>query len=175
MKVVWASNRALYRGVGALMLGCLNANTAASSQVQTLGQPQASQQKQASQQAGASAQQTCSLEQLQGTWELASARYFDKSGALVGSITDGSTLSRKVIAGQHMAFITWQANGAFDVAASGNVQVEQGRYVERIDTASKPRLLGKTYRFACKLEGGNWLHSGDEDGIHIEEVWRRVP
>ena len=169
MKVGSGITSGLYFGVGALVLGCLSANAATNSQAQALGQAQASQQKQAS------AQQACSLEQLQGTWELASARYFDKTGALVGSITDGSTLSRKVIAGQHMAFITWQAQGAFDVAASGSVQVAQGYYVERIDTASKPRLLGKTYRFACKLEGGNWLHSGDEDGIHIEEQWRRVP
>lgn len=169
MKVGSGSLSGLYFGVGAFVLGCLSAHAATSSQAQTFGQAQASLQIQAS------AQQACSLEQLQGTWELASARYFDKTGALVGSITDGSTLSRKVIAGQHMAFITWQAQGAFDVAASGRVQVEQGFYVERIDTASKPRLLGKTYRFACKLEGGNWLHSGDEDGMHIEEQWRRVP
>lgn len=168
MKVASVMASGLYFGFGALVVGCLSANAATSSQAQALGQAQASQQ------ASASAQQACSLERLQGTWELASARYLDKTGAVVGSITDGSTLSRKVIAGRHMAFITWQATGAFDVAASGSVQVEQGYYVEHIDTASKPRLLGKTYRFACQLEGDHWLHSGDEDGIHIEEQWRRV-
>lgn len=118
--------------------------------------------------------QACSLEALQGTWELASARYLDKTGTVVGSISAGSTFSRKVLAGRHMAFITWQPDGSFDVAASGTVQIEQGRYVERIDTASKPRLIGKTYRFACQLHGDMWQHSGDEDGIHIEEQWQRV-
>jgi hypothetical protein len=118
--------------------------------------------------------QACSLEALQGTWELASARYLDKTGTVVGSISAGSTFSRKVVAGRHMAFITWQPDGRFEVAASGTVQIEQGRYVERIDTASKPRLIGKTYRFACQLHGDMWQHSGDEDGIHIEEQWQRV-
>lgn len=116
----------------------------------------------------------CSQEQLLGTWELASARYLDKKGTVVASIQGGSTLSRKVLAGRHVAFITWQPNGNFDVAASGSFAIEQGMYVERIDSASKPSLLGKTYRFACQLQGDVWLHSGDEDGIHIEEQWRRV-
>lgn len=116
----------------------------------------------------------CSIAQLQGTWQLASARYLDKAGTVVGSITAGSTLSRKIVAGQHMAFITWQPDGRFEVAASGSVRLEHGMYVERIDTASKPRLIGKTYRFVCQLDGDMWQHSGDEDGIHIEEQWQRV-
>ena len=116
----------------------------------------------------------CTSQALQGAWQLQSATYTDKDGKVVGRIRDGSTLSRKLISGQYLAFHTWQPSGEFDVAASGVFRLEQGLYIEQLDTASKPSLVQKTYRFQCQLQGDAWLHSGDEDGIHIEEVWRKV-
>lgn len=115
----------------------------------------------------------CSVAALQGSWQLVSAVYRDGSGKVVAEIKDGSTQSRKLIAGQHFSFVTWHANGKFEVAATGRVQVVDGHYQEQPDASSLPRLLGKTYQFGCKLEGQRWLHSGDEDGIQIAEIWQR--
>lgn len=117
----------------------------------------------------------CSAAALQGSWQLQSAVYRDSSGKVVGEIKNQQTKSRKLIAGSYFSFITWQADGKFEVAASGRFSTPDGAYHETADTSSLARLLNKTYRFQCKLSADQWLHSGDEDGIQIEEVWQRLP
>ncbi len=118
---------------------------------------------------------TCSEAALQGSWELQSAVYRDRSGKVVGEIKNQQTKSRKLIAGSYFSFITWQADGKFEVAASGRFSTPGGAYHEAPDSSSLARLLDKTYQFQCQLNGNQWLHSGDEDGIQIEEVWQRLP
>lgn len=117
---------------------------------------------------------TCSEAALQGGWELQSAVYRDSSGKVVGEIKNQQTKSRKLIAGSYFSFITWQADGKFEVAASGRFSTPGGAYHETPDSSSLARLLHKTYQFQCQLSGNLWLHSGDEDGIQIEEVWQRL-
>lgn len=116
----------------------------------------------------------CSLAQLQGSWELQSAIYRDSQGKVVAEIKDQQTKSRKLIAGHYFSFITWQADGKFEVAASGTIKVDVKGYHEQVDTTSLARLQGKTYHFACQVSGDQWLHQGLEDGIEIEEHWLRV-
>jgi hypothetical protein len=118
--------------------------------------------------------EACALAQLQGSWELQSAIYRDSQGKVVAEIKDQQTKSRKLIAGHYFSFITWQADGKFEVAASGTFKVDAKGYHEQVDTTSLPRLQGKTYHFACQISGDQWLHQGLEDGIEIEEHWLRV-
>jgi len=120
------------------------------------------------------AQSPCTSAQLQGSWELQSATYRDKSGKVVGEIKDQQTRSRKLIAGQHFSFITWSADGKFQVAASGRFSADAKGYHEQVDATSLARLQDKTYHFQCSISGDNWLHQGLEDGIAIEEHWLRV-
>lgn len=114
------------------------------------------------------AQSPCTSAQLQ------SATYRDKSGKVVGEINHQQTKSRKLIAGQYFSFITWSADGKFQVAASGRFSADAKGYHEQVDATSLARLQDKTYHFQCSISGDNWLHQGLEDGIAIEEHWLRV-
>lgn len=117
----------------------------------------------------------CTMQALQGSWQLQSAVYRDATGKVVAEIKNGSTHSRKLIAGQHFSFITWQPDDSFVVAASGRFSTPAGAYHEQVDVSSLARLRGKTYQFRCELDGDRWLHAGHEDGVDIAEIWQRLP
>ncbi len=110
-----------------------------------------------------------------GTWELEYAIYKNQKGEVVGEIKDKSTLSRKILSAQHFAFITWDKSGKFTVAASGTYSFKGQDYAETSDVTSETRLMGKTYHFNGAIKNDVWIHKGLEDGILIEEHWRRVP
>ncbi len=112
---------------------------------------------------------------LTGAWELEYAIYKNDKGEVVGEIKDKATLSRKVLSDNHFTFITWDKTGKFIVAASGTYNLNGEDYTEVIDSTSEARLMGKTYEFNCKLKDGVWIHKGLEDGVFIEEHWRRLP
>lgn len=113
-------------------------------------------------------------ETLAGTWELEYAIYKNQKNEVVGEIKDKSTLSRKILSEQHFAFITWNKSGKFTVAASGTYSFNDESYSETIDVTSEARLMGKTYHFNGVIKKDLWIHKGMEDGILIEEHWRRV-
>lgn len=112
---------------------------------------------------------------LVGTWELEYAIYKNQKNEVVGEIKDKSTHSRKILSAQHFAFITWDKSGKFAVAASGTYSFKGEDYSETIDVTSEARLMGKTYHFNGVIKKNLWIHKGMEDGILIEEHWRRVP
>lgn len=111
---------------------------------------------------------------LVGTWELEYAIYKNQKDEVVGEIKDKSTLSRKILSEKHFAFITWDKSGKFTVAASGTYTFRGDDYKETIDVTSEARLMGKTYHFNGVIKKDLWIHKGMEDGILIEEHWRRV-
>lgn len=120
-------------------------------------------------------QNNCNSALLQGTWQLESAIYLDQNGKTLAEIQNQSTKSRKLIAGRHFSFITWQQDGKFEVAASGTFSADSKGYHEQVDATSLPRLQNKNYHFQCQLSGDNWLHQGLEDGVLIKEHWRKLP
>lgn len=112
---------------------------------------------------------------LAGTWELEYAIYKNDKGEVVGEIKDKTTLSRKILSEGHFAFITWDNTGKFIVAASGSYTLKGQDYKETVDVTSEARLMGKTYHFNATIKKDVWIHKGMEDGVLIEEHWRRVP
>lgn len=112
---------------------------------------------------------------LNGAWELDYAIYKNQKGEVVGEIKDHATLSRKILSDSHFTFVTWDKSGKFIVAGSGTYSLKKGVYREVVDTTSEPRLMGKTYEFNCTLKEGIWVHKGLEDGILIEEHWKKLP
>ncbi len=120
-------------------------------------------------------QNNCNSVLLQGAWQLESAIYSDQNGKVLAEIQNQSTKSRKLIAGRHFSFITWQQDGKFEVAASGTFSADSSGYHEQVDAPSLPRLQNKSYHFQCQLSGDNWLHQGLEDGVLIQEYWRKLP
>lgn len=119
-------------------------------------------------------QNNCSSALLQGTWQLESALYLDQNGKTLAEIKNQSTKSRKLIAGRHFSFITWQQDDKFEVAASGTFSADNSGYHEQVDATSLPRLQNKSYHFQCQLSGDDWLHQGLEDGVLIKEHWRKL-
>lgn len=111
---------------------------------------------------------------LTGAWELEYAVYKNQKGEVVGEIKDKATLSRKVLSDNHFTFITWDKAGKFIVAGSGTYTLNGENYQEVVDSTSEARLLGKTYAFNCTFKNGVWIHKGMEDGVLIEEHWRKV-
>ncbi len=111
---------------------------------------------------------------LKGTWELEYALYKNDKGEVVGETKDKATLSRKILSEKHFAFITWDKAGKFSVAASGTYSLKGHDYSEVVDATSEKRLMGKTYHFNAVVKEDLWIHKGLEDGILIEEHWRRV-
>lgn len=111
---------------------------------------------------------------LKGTWELEYALYKNDKGEVVGEIKGKATLSRKILSEKHFAFITWDKAGKFSVAASGTYSLKGQDYSEVVDATSEKRLMGKTYHFNAVVKEDLWIHKGLEDGILIEEHWRRV-
>ncbi len=112
--------------------------------------------------------------ELTGAWELEYAIYKNSTGEVVGEIKDKTTLSRKVLSDRHFTFITWDKSGKFTVAASGTYSLQGKDYKETVDATSEARLMGKTYEFNCEIKEGVWIHKGLEDGILIEEHWRKI-
>ncbi len=111
---------------------------------------------------------------LSGTWELDYAIYKNEKGEVVGEIKDKATLSRKILSEKHFAFITWDKAGKFAVAASGTYHLKGQDYTEVVDATSEARLMGKTYHFNAVIKKDVWIHKGLEDGVLIEEHWRRI-
>lgn len=111
---------------------------------------------------------------LTGAWELEYAVYKNQKGEVVGEIKDQATLSRKVMSKEHFTFITWDKSGKFIVAGSGTYSLKGEVYKENVDSTSEARLMGKTYEFNCTFKNGVWIHKGMEDGVFIEEHWRKV-
>lgn len=112
--------------------------------------------------------------ELTGAWELEYAIYKNQKGDVVGEIKDKATLSRKVLSDNHFTFITWDKTGKFVVAGSGTYTLKGESYKETVDATSEARLMGKTYDFNCTFKDGVWIHKGMEDGVLIEEHWRKV-
>ncbi len=118
--------------------------------------------------------QWASANELTGAWELQYAIYKNSKGEVVAEIKDQSTRSRKILSEQHFTFITWDNTGKFIASGSGIYSLEDGNYKETLDATSEARLMGKTYEFNCELKDKTWIHKGMEDGILIEEHWRKV-
>lgn len=115
-----------------------------------------------------------SATELTGAWELSYAVYKDQQGQVIAEIKDGTTRSRKVLSDSHFTFITWEKSGKFIAAGSGTYQHTGEQYQEKVDASSVARLMGKTYDFNCTFKDGLWIHKGMEDGVLIEEHWRKV-
>lgn len=111
---------------------------------------------------------------LAGAWELEYAIYRNNKGETVAEIKDKSTRSRKILSNQHFTFITWDKTGKFIAAGSGHYTLNGEQYNETVDATSEARLMGKTYEFTCSLRNDVWIHKGLEDGILIEEHWRKI-
>ncbi len=110
---------------------------------------------------------------LQGSWALQSAVYTKADGTVL-KLSDQDLKAVKVLSKSHFSFVTVHKDGSFSSALTGTYQLQGDSYHETPQTGSVASMLNKTYEFKAKVQGDLWHHSGMEDGMHIEEVWKRL-
>lgn len=110
---------------------------------------------------------------LEGGWEFVSGRYTAADGK-VTEIASPQLRAVKTIGNSRFSFISVRADGTFVRAGGGQCTFSGNTYTERLDYASAESMRGKTYSFESRLDGDTWYHSGLNEGIRFEEVWRRA-
>jgi hypothetical protein len=109
-----------------------------------------------------------------GTWKLIS-----------GKITEGDSTSPydnttsdaiKIVTPTHFAVLSKNvADDSLQHAGAGTVQMDDKNYTEEIKYSSFKDLVGKTAKFAYRIEGDKWyIKGGIENMMTFEEVWQRI-
>jgi hypothetical protein len=127
---------------------------------------------------------------LQGAWQLVSARYDNQAPASTHASMKVFTKTRFAVIGLDTALRGPLATDAdrlkfFDslTAVGGGYVVSAGAWTEKIEYASDPAYVGRSLTFQCVQEGDRLTQKGTlpvfADGkktgdIPLEEVWRRV-
>jgi len=112
---------------------------------------------------------------LAGTWELTMEKYGDAKEFTPAS---GEHKSLKFVTDTHFIWV-WVDPKTKKVTTSmgGRYELKGDSYVETPEFATEgmDAYLGKAQKFTAKLEGDQWTHSGQlSEGMHIEEIWKRV-
>ena len=135
----------------------------------------------------ATAQPKCDL---QGAWQLVSAKYDNQAAPPTLGQMKIFTKSRFAVVGLDTAFRGPLATDADRLkffsnltAVGGSYVVGAGTWTEKIDYMSDPVYIGMSFTFQCVHEGDRLIQKGTftvfEDGkkardFPLEEVWRRV-
>jgi hypothetical protein len=131
--------------------------------------------------------QTCDL---QGAWQLVSAKYDNQPPAPTYGATKVFTKTRFAVIGQDAALRGPLLTDADRLkffsslnAGGGSYVVSAGTWTEKIDQFSDPAYVGLSLTFQCAQEGDRLIQKGTIpifDGgkkvrdLPLEEVWRRV-
>jgi hypothetical protein len=114
---------------------------------------------------------------LDGAWRLVSAKDADGQAREAPA---GVEMTKLVVDGR-FAWTVAQ-NGTAVSGAGGTYTVTDDAYTEKVTygvTDNQQPLVGKTFTFTWKLEGGKWHHKGvlktDAGEQIIDEVWERIP
>jgi hypothetical protein len=115
--------------------------------------------------------------QLDGAWRLVSAKEADGQ---TREVPAGVEMTKLVVDGR-FAWMVVQ-NGTAVSGAGGTYTFTDDAYTEKVTygvTDNQQPLVGKTFTFTWKLEGGKWHHKGvlktDAGEQVIDEVWERIP
>jgi hypothetical protein len=127
---------------------------------------------------------------LQGAWQLVSAKYDNQAAASTHASMKVFTKTRFAVVGLDTASSGPLATDAdrlkfFSnlIAIGGSYAISAGAWTEKIEYASDPAYAGMSLTFQCVQEGDRLIQKGTlpvfADGkktgdISLEEVWRRV-
>ncbi len=114
---------------------------------------------------------------LDGAWRLVSVK--DPAGQM-RRLPPGVEMTKLVVGGRY----TWTVvqNGRAVAGAGGSYSVSGDTYTETVTYAVGDRqqpMVGKSFKFTWKFEGGRWHHKGGLNAgtarQEIDEIWERVP
>jgi hypothetical protein len=113
---------------------------------------------------------------LDGAWKLVVQKNGDAQD--YQAFPEGTEMIKYVTGGRFVWTIA--TAGRVVSAAGGKYTVDKDKYSETIDYVhgdGQVALVGKTFDFTWKIEGGIWLHTGtlkiDDQSIKIDEKWER--
>jgi hypothetical protein len=113
---------------------------------------------------------------LDGAWKLIEAK---NGGAQEYQKLPEGTQEIKYVTGGRFIWIVFR-EGQITAAAGGKYTVEKDKYTEVIEYFvgdGQQSLVGKTFDFTWKLDGGTWLHVGvikvNDQDLKIDEKWER--
>jgi hypothetical protein len=111
---------------------------------------------------------------LVGTWELVSVKYNDAKDFTAPT---PERKSLKFITPTHFLWVWVNPKKRITNSMGGTYKLEGDSYVETVEFAFEgmEAYVGKQQKFAARLEGDKWIHSGVlSEGQKIEEIWKRV-
>jgi hypothetical protein len=119
-----------------------------------------------------------SKSRLDGAWRLVSSK--DPSSGQLRAVPQGIEMT-KLLVGGRFAWAVVQ-DGKAIAGAGGQFTVEGDTYTETVTYAvadNQQPLVGKSFKFTAKVEGGKWHHTGTlkvgDARQEIDEVWERIP
>jgi hypothetical protein len=112
-------------------------------------------------------------EKLVGSWALAVFKY-----TLPDTVISGDSKvfnSVKVLDKSYFAYVGKSLpDHIFKRAGAGRYELSGDTLTEIIDFSSIANMLGKTFKYKCRIEGDTWYISGLINDIYVEEIWKRL-
>ncbi len=114
-----------------------------------------------------------SANDLTGVWALESGEYVNNEGETVDYKSIGLQ-STKIISQSYFSF-TSMRGGDFWASGSGRYELDDGKYIEKLEHNSFSEKPGATFTFKTKIDDDVWYNSRWEGDERVEyEVWRRI-
>ena len=116
--------------------------------------------------------------QLDGAWRLVSSK--DPASGRMRSVPAGIEMTKLIVDGRYVWTVV--QNGTVVAGAGGSYSVSGDKYTEKVTfgvTERQQPMVGRSFTFTWKFEGGKWHHKGvlkiDGAQQEIDEIWERVP
>jgi hypothetical protein len=116
--------------------------------------------------------------QLDGAWRLVSSK--DPASGRMRSVPTGIEMTKLIVDGRYVWTVV--QNGTVVSGAGGSYTVSGDKYTEKVTYGMTDRqqpMVGRSFTFTWKFEGGKWHHKGvlkiDRAQQEIDEIWERVP
>jgi hypothetical protein len=116
--------------------------------------------------------------QLDGAWRLVSSN--DPASGRMRSVPAGIEMTKLIVDGRYVWTVV--RNGTVVSGAGGSYTVAGDKYTEKVTYGMTDRqqpMVGRSFTFTWKFEGGKWHHKGvlkiDGAQQEIDEIWERVP
>ncbi|MGO9468197.1 MAG: hypothetical protein ACLQIB_12030 [Isosphaeraceae bacterium] len=114
---------------------------------------------------------------LDGAWRLVSVK--DPAGQM-RQLPAGVEMTKLLVGGRYAWTVV--QNGRAVAGAGGSYAVANDTYTETVTYIvgeRQPPMVGKSFKFTWKFEGGRWQHKGVLDvgtaRQEIDEIWERIP
>jgi hypothetical protein len=115
--------------------------------------------------------------QLDGAWRLVSSK--DPASGRMRSVPTGIEMTKLLVDGRYVWTVVRE--GTVVAGAGGSYTVAGDKYTEKVTfgmTERQQPMVGRSFTFTWKFEGGKWHHKGtlkiEGTEQEIDEIWERL-